>query len=367
LVGTPYFIGWQRTGGTVSRYDIPQGAVARRPHDQSFFAAAVCWTGRTKMSRIRRTVLPGVALVSLLVGAVALPWQPMLEAEEPASPPPQTAPYPVGMGQVWDASLIPELRKRGFNGSLIQFYASTTPAKLEHYMRVAAEHGFRVMPAVRPEYLEDRGRSLAELAAVARRFPNLWGWHCEGKYVDDKEKMALVRDIVGKEYVVKFDDSVNMDESITRRYSRLWYPKVRCDTDKGEEPVWGRERGEIYSTYPLWLLQKKVQPPNTFEIWLQAYGVERPEQVHVSYGKYYIPPNVEDMIYWSLMSQRAGARAIWWYTLSCATGEGREPMWEARPQIWKALCQATDFLLTGEVPKQVSTGRYLVLESPAPR
>ena len=319
------------------------------------------------MSSLYRFGLAGMILVSLLVGGAGLASCAESEATAAEQAPQPREPYPVGMGQVWDESLIPELRKQGFNGSLIHFYASMTPARLERYMETAAKHGFRVMPSVRPEYLQDDGRRLAALAAVARRFPNLWGWHCEGEYVDDKQKMVLIRDIVGKEHVVKFDNSVEVDESVTHRYSRLWYPKVRCNTDKREEPVWGRERSEIYSTYPLWLLQRKVQPPNMFEVWLQAYGVYSPDQVRPAHSKYYIPPNVEDTMYWSLMSRQAGARAIWWYTLSCATGEGREPMWEVKPEIWKALCQATDFLLTGEVPKQLSTGRYLVLESPAPR
>lgn len=320
------------------------------------------------MHRACQLRLVGIAALGLAAGALGVLRCTRPEAAAATEASQGRAAYAVGMGQVWDVSLIPELRKRGFNGNLIHFYAPMTPAELGRYMTVAAEHGFEVMPSVRAEYISDEGRRLAALAAVARRFQNLWAWHCEGQYVNDKKQMELIREIVGQDFVVKFDNQVRVDESVARRYSRLWYPKLRSDPDKKESPEWGRWRPEIYSSFPLYQLQNRVSPPNTFEVWLQAYGLHRPNAAFPGHANYYIPPNAEDMIYWALAARQAGAKAIWWYTLSSFDDRGRHvPLWESRPEIWKGLCQATDFVLTGKVPLIRTTNRYLVLENPPRR
>lgn len=274
---------------------------------------------------------------------------------------------PVGMGQVWDASLIPALRRNGFTGSLIQFYKGKSPAELRAYMEVAARHGFWVMPSVRAEYLDNNGQRLAELAAVTADYPNLWGWHCEGEYTADKDKMALIRDIVGQQFVVLFDNTVYVDETITHRYSRLWYPKVRADTQTQATPVYTRARPALYSTFPLRLLQATVRPPNTFEVWLQAMGIDSPDEAHLPSSEYYIPPNVEDTMYWALVARHAGASAIWWYTLSRVDPAGNHlPLWDVDPAVWDAVCRATDFVRTGQVAEIDWTGQFLEFEEPLP-
>lgn len=272
---------------------------------------------------------------------------------------------PVGICQVWDVSLIPQLRANGFTGSLIQFYKSKNADELREYMQVAEAHRFWVMPTVRPEYLDNNGERLRELAQAGAGFSNLWGWLCEQRsgFLDDAELMALIRDIVGQDNVVMLMNPIQVDESISHRYSRLWWPKTRSDPDEGETPVYSRARPEHYSTFPVRQLQAIVKPPNTFEVFLQAYGIHRPEDASLPSHHYYIPPNTEDAVYWALVARQAGARAVWWYTLSVVDAAGNHlPMWEAKPDIWDAVCRATDFVRTGEVPMVEWTGRYFVLE-----